>query len=138
MTTITVESLEHLQNRITSGNNTITSDEPAVAGGDDSGFDPYSLLLAALGACKSMTVKLYAKNKNWDLQKVRVTLSHEKLHAQDCVDCETKDIKLDTINVKLEFEGNLSDEQKTCLKEIARRCPVHRTLTSEIKIIDLA
>lgn len=136
MTTITVESLDHLQNRITSGNNTITADEPAVAGGDDLGFDPYSLLLAALGACKSMTLKLYAKHKNWDLQKVRVTLSHEKVHAQDCVDCETKDVKLDTIRVKLEFEGNLSDEQKSRLKEIAKRCPIHRTLTSDIKIID--
>ncbi|MCI0441786.1 OsmC family protein [bacterium] len=136
MTTITVESLDHLQNRITSGNNTITADEPAGAGGDDLGFDPYSLLLAALGACKSMTLKLYAKHKNWDLQKVRVTLSHEKLHAKDCVDCETKDVKLDTIKVKLDLEGNLSDEQKSRLKEIAKRCPIHRTLTSEIRIVD--
>ncbi|MCI0612302.1 OsmC family protein, partial [bacterium] len=104
--------------------------------GDDLGFDPYSLLLAALGACKSMTLKLYAKHKNWDLQKVRVTLSHEKLHAKDCVDCETKDVKLDTIKVKLDLEGNLSDEQKSRLKEIAKRCPIHRTLTSEIRIVD--
>ena len=136
MTTITVESLEHLQNKITSGNNTITVDEPAVAGGDDLGFDPYSLLLGALGACKSMTMKLYAKNKNWDLQKVLVTLSHEKIHAQDCVDCEATNTKLDMIRVKVELEGNLNDEQRIRLKEIARRCPVHRTLTSEIEIVD--
>jgi uncharacterized OsmC-like protein len=135
MTTITVESLHHLQNKITSGNNTIIADEPAVAGGDDLGFDPYSLLLAALGSCKSMTMKLYAKHKNWDLQKVRITLSHHKLHAQDCVECESKDVKLDTITVKLDLEGNLTEEQKARLKEVAKRCPIHRTLTSEIRVI---
>jgi uncharacterized OsmC-like protein len=135
LTTITVESLDHLQNRITSGNNSIIADEPAVAGGDDLGLDPYSLLLAALGSCKSMTMKLYAKHKNWDLQKIRITLSHQKVHAQDCVECESKDVKLDTIRVKIDLEGNLNDEQKMQLKEIAKRCPVHRTLTSEIRII---
>jgi putative redox protein len=135
MTTILVESLDHLQNKITSGSNTIIADEPAVAGGDDLGFDPYSLLLAALGACKSMTMKLYAKHKKWDLQKVNVRLSHQKVHAQDCVECETKDLKLDTITVRLDLEGNLTDEQIRRLKEIALRCPIHRTLTSEIRII---
>lgn len=135
MTTILVESLDHLQNKITSGSNTIIADEPAVAGGHDLGFDPYSLLLAALGACKSMTMKLYAKHKKWDLQKVNVRLSHQKVHAQDCVECETKDLKLDTITVRLDLEGNLTDEQIRRLKEIALRCPIHRTLTSEIRII---
>lgn len=136
MTTVNVESLENLQNRIISGNNTITADEPLASGGDDAGFDPYSLLLAALGACTSMTLNLYARHKNWDLQKVRVTLSHEKIHAADCADCETKDAKIDMIRRKVDLEGNLSDEQKKRLKEIARRCPVHQTLTSEIKIVE--
>jgi putative redox protein len=126
-----------LSTEIVSGNNRIVADEPVSAGGNDEGFDPYSLLLAALGACTSMTLKLYARNKNWDLQSIRVELSHDKIHAQDCTDCETKEGKVDQIRREIHLEGNLTAEQQQRLREIARKCPVHRTLTSEINILDI-
>ena len=136
MSTVTVESQENLSQQITAGKNTIIADEPISAGGEDTGFDPYSLVLAALGACTAMTLKLYAKNKNWNLEKVVVRLKHDKIHAKDCLECETKEGKIDQIQREVILEGNLSSEQQARLKEIARRCPVHRTLTSEISIID--
>jgi putative redox protein len=137
MTVVTVESKEHLKQEIISGDNRIVADEPVEAGGTGEGFDPYSLLLAALGACTTMTLKLYAINKGWDLQKVHVTLRHEKVHATDCANCETKEGKLDRIWREIKFEGELSAEQQVRLRDIAKRCPVHRTLTSEISIVDL-
>jgi uncharacterized OsmC-like protein len=137
MAIVTVESKEHLKQEIVSGNNRILADEPLEAGGTDAGFDPYSLLLAALGACTSMTLKLYAINKGWDLQKVNVTLRHEKIHAEDCATCETKEGKIDRIWREIRLEGQLSADQQVRLREIARRCPVHRTLTSEISIVDI-
>ncbi|MCI0604085.1 OsmC family protein [bacterium] len=136
MAVVTVHSKEHLKQEIVSGKNRIIADEPVDFGGTDEGFDPYSLLLAALGACTSMTLKLYAINKGWDLQSVQVTLRHEKIHAEDCANCETKEGKIDRIWREITLEGNLSQDQKLRLREIARRCPVHRTLTSEISIVD--
>jgi putative redox protein len=136
MTTVKVESRHNLQNLITSGTNTLTADEPLSAGGDNTGFDPYSLLLAALGACTSMTLKLYARNKKWDLQNVEVILTHEKVHAEDCENCESKPAMLDRIERKIFLEGDLTDDQRKRLFEIAKRCPVHRTLTSKIEIVD--
>ena len=137
MAIVTVESMEHLKQEVISGMNRIVADEPLETGGTDAGFDPYSLLLAALGACTSMTLKLYAINKGWDLQKVHITLRHEKIHAADCASCETKEGKLDRIWREIKFEGELSGEQQVRLREIAKRCPVHRTLISEISIVDL-
>jgi len=137
MAVVTVQSKENLKQEIASGKNRILADEPVEAGGADEGFDPYSLLLAALGACTSMTLKLYAKNKGWDLRAVNVTLRHEKIHAADCADCETKDAKIDRIWREIKLEGELSSEQQVSLREIAKRCPIHRTLTSEISIVDL-
>jgi putative redox protein len=137
MAKVTVESIQNLKQKITSGNHTIFADEPVAAGGGDAGVDPYTLLLSALGACTSMTLTLYARQKKWDLQKVRVELSHEKIHAEDCSDCMTKEGKLDRIRREIHLEGNLTAEQETRLREIAKRCPVHRTLTSEIKIEDV-
>jgi uncharacterized OsmC-like protein len=137
MAIVTVQSKEHLKQEIVSGNNRIVADEPLEAGGTDEGFDPYSLLLAALGACTSMTLKLYAINKGWDLQKVHVALRHEKIYAEDCVNCETKEGKLDRIWREIQLEGELSVEQQIRLREIARHCPVHRTLTSGISIVDI-
>jgi putative redox protein len=137
MPNVTVQSKENLRQEITSGENTITADEPIASGGTDMGFDPYSLLLAALGACTAMTLKLYARRKNWDLRDVNVQLSHDRIYAQDCKDCETKEGKLDRIQRKVQLEGNLSPEQRQRLLEIAKRCPVHQTLTSEIKIVDI-
>jgi uncharacterized OsmC-like protein len=137
MATVVVRSKENLKQEITAGRHTIIADEPESAGGKDEGPDPYSLLIAALGACTSLTLKLYARQKKWDLQSVTVTLKHEKIHAVDCVECETKEGKVDRIWREIQFEGNLTQDQVGRLREIAKKCPLHRTLTSEISIIDL-
>ena len=137
MATVTVHSKEQLKQEIVAGNHNLVADEPFEAGGTDQGPDPYSLLLAALGACTSMTLKLYAKNKNWDLQNVHVNLSIEKIYAKHCAECETKEGKIDQIKREIKLEGNLTDEQQLRLREIAKRCPVHRTLTSEVNIVDI-
>jgi uncharacterized OsmC-like protein len=138
MLKVSVQSLENLRQEITSGRNLMIADEPIAEGGDDLGFDPYSLLLSALGACTAITLKLYARNKKWNLQRVIVNLSHDKIHAEDCSNCETKEGKIDRIQRQIDFQGDLTDEQRKRLKEIAKRCPVHFTLTSEIKIEDIA
>jgi len=137
MATVTVRSENNLRQQITAGKHQLVADEPVESGGNDDGPDPYSFLIAALGACTAMTLKLYARQKGWDLQSVEVQLKHEKIHAQDCMECETKDGKLDRIWREIKLTGNLLDEQRTRLREIAKRCPVHRTLTSEISIVDL-
>jgi putative redox protein len=112
----------------------LMGDEPLDEGGGDRGPSPYEYLLVALGCCKSMTVRLYAQRKGWPLERVTVRLQHDKIHAQDCADCETREGKLDLIEVELELSGPLEAEQRARLHEIADRCPVHRTLTSEIVI----
>lgn len=112
----------------------LIGDEPLEGGGADRGPTPYEFLLVALGTCKSMTVRLYAQRKGWPLERVTVRLRHGKVHAQDCADCETREGKLDQIEADLELAGPLDAEQRARLFEIADRCPVHRTLTSEIVI----
>lgn len=119
---------------VLSGAHVLPADEPAANGGNDTGPDPYSYLLAALGTCTAMTLRMYARQKKWPLQKVRVVLKHDKIHASDCAACETKEGKIDKIERWIELDGPLSDEQRKRLLEIADRCPVHRTLTSEIVI----
>jgi putative redox protein len=123
-----------LTQRIEIGRHRLTADEPAPQGGNDEGPTPYDLLLAALGTCKAMTVTLYAERKAWRLDSVTVRLSHRKVHAEDCRDCEDKDVRLDRIDCELQFSGSLDAEQRARLLEIANRCPVHRTLTSKIDI----
>jgi len=120
--------------RVIAGSHRITSDEPVAAGGTDTGPSPYDLLLAALGSCTSMTVAMYARRKGWALHEVTVRLRHSRIHAEDCADCETKEGMLDRIEVEVELTGSLSAEQHAKLMEIAAKCPVHRTLTSEINI----
>jgi putative redox protein len=112
----------------------LTGDEPTSSGGTDTGPNPYDLLLAALGSCTSMTVALYARRKGWPLEAVTVRLRHSRIHAADCESCETKEGMLDRIERDVELAGTLSDEQRARLLEIANKCPVHRTLTSEIDI----
>jgi putative redox protein len=112
----------------------LRADEPVGAGGDDSGPSPYELLLASLGACTSMTLRTYADLKKIPLEKVTVRLKHEKIHAQDCAECETKEGKIDRIDRQIELAGPLDDAQRTKLLEIANKCPVHRTLHSELHI----
>jgi len=122
------------QQSIAIGPHRLTADEPVAAGGLDSGPGPYDLLLSALGACTSMTMRLYAHHKKLPLERVSVTLSHAKIHAQDCEECETKEGKIDRIERAITMTGNLSDEQRARLLEIADKCPVHRTLHSEVNI----
>jgi len=112
----------------------LRADEPVEAGGTDSGPGPYDFLLAGLGACTAMTLRLYAARKKWPLENAHVTLRHAKIHAEDCADCETKTGMLDRIERVVRLDGPLDAEQKARLMEIADKCPVHRTLTSEIRI----
>ena len=112
----------------------LRSDEPVAAGGTDSGPTPYDLLLSALGSCTSMTVGMYARRKQWPLERVTVHLRHSRVHAKDCAACEREDAMLTVIDRDLQFEGPLSDDQRTRLLAIADRCPVHLTLTSKIDI----
>ena len=123
-----------LAQEIHAGRHQIQADEPVSAGGTDTGASPYDLLLAALGACTSMTVGMYARRKEWPLREVAVYLRHSKIHATDCAECETKEGMLDHIERDIHFDGPITDEQRSRLLEIANKCPVHRTLTSEIDI----
>ncbi|RJF66767.1 bifunctional alpha/beta hydrolase/OsmC family protein [Rhodopseudomonas palustris] len=123
------------QQRVAVGPHHLLADEPVGVGGADSGPGPYDLLLSAFGACTSMTVRLYADRKQLPLARTTVTLSHAKIHAEDCADCETKVGLLDRIERVISFDGNLDAEQRAKLIEIADKCPVHRTLTSEVKIV---
>jgi putative redox protein len=122
------------QQEITVGTHRFLADEPVEVGGLDSGPDPYDLLLAGLGACTAMTLRLYAERKTLPLERVTVRLNHSRIHAADCADCETKDGMLDRIERAITLRGALDAEQRRRLLEIADKCPVHRTLTSEIDI----
>jgi putative redox protein len=120
---------------IEAGRHRLVADEPVEAGGGtDAGPSPYDLLLAALGACTSMTVSMYARRKRWPLEGVTVRLRHARIHAEDCAECETKEGMLDRIEREITLTGPLDAEQRGRLLEIANRCPVHRTLVSEIDI----
>ena len=119
---------------VTIGDHRLEGDEPVAYGGTDRGPTPYDLLCAALGTCTSMTIAVYAQRKEWPLERVRVVARHAKIHAVDCEQCETKEGKLDRIDLQIELEGPLDDTQRAGLLAIAKKCPVHRTLTSEIEI----
>jgi putative redox protein len=122
-------------NSMRDGRHVVTADEPAEVGGNDAGPGPYELLLMSLGACTSMTLRMYAELKKLPLERVLVKLSHRKIHAQDCAECETKEGKLDEITREIKLEGALTAGQRQRMLEIADKCPVHRTLTSEIRIL---
>jgi len=119
---------------VAAGRHIVRADEPMAAGGLDSGMSPYDFLLAGLGACTSMTIRLYADLKGLSLERVTVELKHDKIHAADCAECETREGKLDRIERVIRLEGALDAAQRAKLLEIANKCPVHRTLTSEITI----
>ena len=131
MSDVTITSRANLQNEVRYGEgHTFITDEPASLGGDGAGADPYTLLLAALGSCISMTLTLYARRKNWPLERVVVRLSQRRIHAGDCAECETQDNTfVHRIERSVQLEGALlSEEQRTRLLEIAHKCPVHKTL----------
>jgi putative redox protein len=119
--------------QIAAGHHRLVADEPQPIG-NDIGPTPYDLLLGALGACTSMTVRMYADRKRWPLEQVRVTLRHSRIHAKDCADCETGNGWIDHIDRSVELTGDLDDTQRQRLLHIAERCPVHQTLTSEVRI----
>jgi uncharacterized OsmC-like protein len=139
MSEVTVTSLGNLRNEVSYGaGRTFVTDEPADAGGEDAGPDPYTLLLAALGSCISMTVTLYARRKGWPVERVTVRLRQARIHAKDCAECErTDDGFVHRIERSVQVDGDLTVEQHARLQEIAHKCPVHRTLTSEVVVVEL-
>jgi putative redox protein len=139
MSEIVVTSQRNLQNQVLFPNGQVLiTDEPIAIGGDGAGADPYSLLLAALGSCISMTVTLYARRKKWPLEQVTVRLRQNRMHAKDCKEC-TQHVEgyVHRIERSVNFKGDLTDEQRAKLKEISHKCPVHKTLTSQIVIAEI-
>lgn len=136
MADVIVRSLGNLRQEIASGPHTFFADEPADAGGDDAGPDPYELLLAALGACTSMTLLLYARRKGWPLEEVEVRLSNRRDYATDCEECAEKPVQIEQIERRIALRGDLDEGQRARLLEIAKKCPVHRTLTGTIRVND--
>jgi len=133
--TVTVRgSASGFAQEITAGRHRLATDEPISAGGTDTGPSPYDLLLAALGSCTSMTISMYARRRSLPLKEVVVRLRHSKIHAEDCANCETKQGMLDRIDRDIELIGDLNDEQRAKLLDLANKCPVRRTLASEIDI----
>jgi uncharacterized OsmC-like protein len=139
MAEVIVSSVSKLQNEVRYGaDRMFITDEPVAAGGDDAGPDPYTLLLAALGSCISMTVTLYARRKGWALERVTVRLRQNRLHAADCLECAAGvEGHVHRIERAVSFAGDLDEEQLKRLKEIAHKCPVHKTLTAPIIIGEL-
>ncbi len=134
--TVIVRETRHgqFQQEIIAGAHRLIADEPANVGGLDSGPGPYDLLLAALGACTSMTLRLYADRKKLPLTRTIVRLRHNRIYATDCAECETKEGMIDRIERVIMLEGDLDAGQRAQLIDIANKCPVHRTLKSEIDI----
>ena len=132
---VTVEGgREGYYQQVRAGKHVLSADEPVDVGGTDLGPNPYDFLLAALGTCTSMTMKMYANRKEWPLENVRVTLSHSRIHAKDCEDCASETGFVDIIERTIAMDGPLDDEQRARLMQIADKCPVHKTLTTETKI----
>jgi uncharacterized OsmC-like protein len=134
MASVLVRGGGGLRKEIVIGDRTLVADEPTELGGTDEGPTPYELLLGALGACTAMTVTMYARRKGWPLTGVTVELENDRVHASDCESCETQEGYLDRIHVRIGVDGPLHEEQRARLEEIARKCPVHKTLTGELRV----
>ena len=132
--TVVSGSAKGFAQEIAVGSHRLTADEPLAAGGTDTGPGPYDLLIAALGACTSMTLQMYARRKGWPLESATVRLTHKKIHALDEDEVPAVEVRLDHIDRELELEGPLDDEQRARLAEIADRCPVHRTLEQGVTV----
>lgn len=139
MSEVVVTSQTNLRNEVRYGlGHSFITDEPVAAGGEDAGPDPYTLLLAALGSCISMTVTLYARRKQWPLERVTVRLRQNRIHTKDCQECaQDKEGYIHRIERSVSFTGPLTDEQRARLQEIAHKCPVHKTLSSQIIITEM-
>jgi putative redox protein len=124
----------NFRQEVIAGKHHLVADEPVSAGGGNAGPDPYDYLLAALGVCTSMTIGFYARRNRMPLENITVSLSHSRIYAADCGECETKQGMLDRIDVEVQLTGPLTAEQHAKLMQVAAKCPVHRTLTSEINI----
>jgi putative redox protein len=136
MAGVIVRSGPGLLQHIEAGPHTLVADEPVAAGGTDAGPDPYALLLAALGACTSMTVRMYAARKGWDLTGVEVDLEIARVYAEDCVDCEEPRAMVGRIRRRIALTGDLDAGQRARLAEIAKKCPVHKTLMAGLRVED--
>jgi len=139
MSDVTVTSLANLRNEVRYGaGHALITDEPVAVGGEDAGPDPYTLLLAALGSCISMTTMLYARRKGWPVERVTVRLRQQRIHDKDCQECAEKtDAFVHRIERSVRLEGTLTEEQLVRLQEIAHKCPVQKTLTSPIIVTDM-
>ena len=135
MKEVVVKFIKNNQQEAKTGQHNLIIDESKDVGGDGRGPDPYDLLLSALGGCTSMTIMMYAKRKGWPLEGIQVKLNHEKIHANDCDECITQEGKLDQITKTIFLKGDLTQEQKERLLEIAERCPVNKTLTTECHVV---
>ena len=137
MSEVVVTSQINLRNEVRYGaGHSFITDEPVAAGGEDAGPDPYTLLLAALGSCISMTVTLYARRKQWPLEQVTVRLKQNRIHSNDCQECvQNQEGFIHRIERSVTVTGPLSEEQRARLEGIAHKCPVHKTLTSQIVIV---
>jgi putative redox protein len=120
---------------VTVGPHVFRTDEPGELGGTDAGPNPYELILAALGSCTAITVQMQAERRKWPLESVHVRLSHARVHAQDCAQCDVKAATLDRVELEITLKGELSDEQRHRLLDVARHCPVHRTLVAGIQVV---
>jgi len=119
---------------VKAGRHVLSVDEPFSAEGTDTGPGPYEYLVAALAACTTMTLRMYVKRKGWAVGRISCVVTHDHVHAEDCADCESKDVKLDRITRTIRVEADLDDERRQRLLDIANKCPVHRTLTSKITV----
>jgi uncharacterized OsmC-like protein len=131
---VVVKTGEGLRTEVSAGGHTLVADEPESLGGTDEGPNPYDYLLAALGGCTAMTLRMYADRKGWPLESVTVRLSQDRIHAKDCEECETEEGRIDRIRREIELGGPLEEKQRRRLVEVADMCPVHRTLKAEVLV----
>ena len=125
---------DHYQTHVRAGVHEMVADEPSSLGGTDTGPNPYQLLLASVGTCKAITLRMYADRKGWHLDQVAIALRHERRDADDCDHCPDSPALIDVIDVEIQLSGDLTLMQRERLTEIADRCPVHRTLTGDLRI----
>ncbi|MDQ3854787.1 MAG: OsmC family protein [Chloroflexota bacterium] len=136
MNKVSVTSTHGLRQEIEAGKHRLVADEPGALGGTDTGPTPYQLLLSALGACVSITIRLYADRKGWDVDEIRVDLEHDRVRAEQCSDSRTAEGHVDRIQKRITLTGDLTEEQLERLLVVSRRCPVNQTLQREVHIVD--